>query len=154
KYSFTGIGPGTYRLREQGRAGWLQTSADPNDVPAQSGQDVSSGLDFGTFQRATFNGHVVNDLNGNGSVGAGEPGLAGWTVNLLNDADGSPAASATTDSSGSYSFPGIGPGTYRVAEVTPAGWLQTPQPPLSPIVPGRSGQNVSAGLDFTNFQPL
>ncbi|HUE70720.1 MAG TPA: ice-binding family protein [Pirellulaceae bacterium] len=48
-YSFTDLGPGTYRLREVLRTGWTQTTPDPADITLTSGQDVT-GIDFGNFR--------------------------------------------------------------------------------------------------------
>jgi hypothetical protein len=92
-------------------------------------------------------GQVYNDLNGDGKKQGKEPGLAGWTVNLL-DPSGNVAFSAVTDSSGNYSFNGVFPGTFTVAEVLQSGWTQT-QPVNPPVytVTTQSGQNVS-GLVF------
>ena len=42
----------------------------------------STGLDFGNFQLVNVSGEVYNDLNGNGNLDPGDPGLQGWTVNL------------------------------------------------------------------------
>ena len=86
-------------------------------MTAQSGSTVT-GLDFGNFKTITVTGNVYNDLDGNGLRGSGEPGLAGWTVDL-EDSQGNVLASALTDSNGNYSFTGVGGGSYQVAEVVP-----------------------------------
>ena len=44
----------------------------------------------------------------------GEPGLPGWTIDLL-DAAGAIVATTVTDANGDYSFADVGPGTYTVA---------------------------------------
>ena len=75
-----------------------------------------SGLDFGNFKLITVTGDVYNDLDGNGLRGSGEPGLAGWTVDL-EDSSGNVLATVLTDSNGNYSFTGVGGGSYQVAEV-------------------------------------
>ena len=78
---------------------------------------------------------------------AGEPGLAGWTVDL-EDSSGNMLASVLTDSNGNYSFTGVGGGTYLVAEVVQTNWVQTqPLYPTVYTVTIQSGQNVS-GLTF------
>ena len=73
---------------------------------------------------ATLNGEVYNDLNGDGTLQAGDPGLSGWTVQLLNTSN-SVVATATTDSSGDYSFTGVISGSYTVAVVATAGYVPT-----------------------------
>ena len=48
-------------------------------LTATSGSS-QTGLDFGNFQLVNFTGDIYNDLNGNGNLDPGEPGLQGWTV--------------------------------------------------------------------------
>src|SRR5205814_10690066 len=50
QYSFADLGPGSYRVRQVVLATWAQTTANPADVPARSGVNVS-GLDFGDQQQ-------------------------------------------------------------------------------------------------------
>jgi hypothetical protein len=70
------------------------------------------------FNRLKISGHVFADPDGNGTRGDTEPGLAGVTVNLLDDT-GTVIASTTTDSGGGYDFTeqaGIpGTGNFTVA---------------------------------------
>ncbi len=77
---------------------------------------------------ASIRGSKFNDLNGDGVLNAGEPGLANWTIYLdLNGNNaldpGEPAA--LTDSNGNYSFTGLADGLYSVREVDQPGWVQT-----------------------------
>src|SRR5204863_9057055 len=63
----------------------------------------SSGNEFLAQQRnASIAGHVYNDLNGNGSLDSGEPGIQNVTVTLSG---GTPASggTTTTDANGNYS---------------------------------------------------
>ena len=95
-----------------------------------SGQSVAN-LNFGDFQTVTFSGEVFNDLNGNGTLDGGEPGLAGWTVNLLNSSN-QVVATATTDSQRRLlvhrrrpgDLHGPGSAAVRLRPVQPAGDLQ------------------------------
>src|SRR5262249_18626450 len=114
-YSFTGVGRGTYRVRERVQAGWLQTSSNPAAIPAMSGTNCGAQT-FVLFQSITCSGQVFQDFNGNGTQDAGDTGLPGWVVNLLNAATNSTVASTTTDAGGNYSFTGVAPGTYRVRD--------------------------------------
>ncbi|MEG5042100.1 MULTISPECIES: SdrD B-like domain-containing protein [unclassified Microcoleus] len=45
-YSFANLGPGTYRVREVNQPGWTQTTANPADIIAVSGTNVSN-INFG-----------------------------------------------------------------------------------------------------------
>jgi hypothetical protein len=152
-YSFTGVGPGTYTVQEELQPGWIQTDPAPPGtytVTATSGQDVT-GLLFGNFQLVTFSGEVFNDLNGNGVLDPGDPGLQGWTVNLL-DSSNNIIATTTSAADGSFSFANLGYGVYTIEEVNQSGWYQTaPAPPGTYTVTALSGASQS-GLDFGNFQ--
>jgi hypothetical protein len=144
-YTFAGLGPGTYRVRHVVPAGRVQTTANPADIVATSGANVS-GVSFGsTFTPVTLSGVVFRDLNGNGTRDPGEPGIPGVTVERQTTG-GAVVASTVTGAGGSYALTGAGPGTHRVRQVVPAGLLQvTPNP--SDVVVAVSGVSVS-GLDF------
>jgi len=100
-------------------------------------------------------GMKFNDLNGNGIKEEGEPGLAGWTINLTGPSN----SSAVTDGSGSYSFSSLADGSYTVCETMQATWTQT-FPTSGPACAGStlgysvtiSGGNAVTGKDFGNVQ--
>ncbi|MBK9064547.1 MAG: hypothetical protein IPL89_15345 [Acidobacteria bacterium] len=62
---------------------------------------------------------VWDDLDGDGRQDAGEPGLAGVTVQLWNPAKSQMIASAVTNGSGIYSVVAPQPGSYRIRVVLP-----------------------------------
>ena len=72
---------------------------------------------------------VWEDLDNNGLVDAGEPGIAGIPVNLYldtdNDAapDGAAIDSTVTDGSGNYLFSALLPDTYLVEVVAPVRYI-------------------------------
>ncbi|MCY2927677.1 MAG: hypothetical protein NT031_19995, partial [Planctomycetota bacterium] len=73
-------------------------------------------------------GLVWNDLNGDGVRNAREPAIAGRTVFLDANGDGTldPGEVATlTGADGRFAFAGLPDGLYAVAQVLPAGWVQT-----------------------------
>jgi protocatechuate 3,4-dioxygenase beta subunit len=146
-YSFTGLGPGTYRVREEQQAGWMQTTVDPADITLTSGANLT-GIDFGNFQLAQISGLKFQDTNANGVQDNGEPGLQNWVIDLTNLGTGT-VQTATTDANGNYSFTGVGPGTYRIREEQQTGWMQTTANPTDFTL--TSGANVT-GIDFGNFQ--
>ena len=77
---------------------------------------------------AEIHGTVWDDANQDGVFDGGETGLANWTVFLDTDGDGEldgGELTELTDSNGDFSFTGLSPGTYNVAEVVVAGWEQT-----------------------------
>ena len=70
---------------------------------------------------ASIAGTVYHDRNDNGTIDAGEEGIGGVTIELLQG--GVVVATTTTDANGHYSFTGLMPGTYTVHEVQPGGWI-------------------------------
>ncbi len=74
----------------------------------------------------TISGNVYNDPNANNHRDAGEQGIAGVTLSLFELVDGNyvdTGKTALTDSAGHYKFDGVLPGTYRIVETQPAGYL-------------------------------
>jgi hypothetical protein len=70
---------------------------------------------------------VFDDLNGNGALNAGEPGLAGAVVALISG--GAPVYSATSQADGSYLLTDVVPGQYQLRELLPpAGYYVTTDP--------------------------
>ena len=152
-YTFDVPAAGTYTVREVLQSGYIQTApASPGSYTETlaGGQSVSD-VDFGDFRTVAYSGIVYNDLNGDGSPEGTEPGLAGWTVELL-DGSNQVIATQTTGTGGTYAFTGIGPGTYSIQEVLQAGYVQSSTPARFSET-ATSGQNV-AGLDFGDFQTV
>jgi serine-aspartate repeat-containing protein C/D/E len=151
-FSFTGLTSfaGAYTLSEVVPAGFVQTApAAPGtfSIPLTPGQNATGFL-FGNRAQAALAGSIsgtkFNDLNGNGSRGAEEPGLAGVTIQLQPPSG--PTLTATTDASGAFSFPGLAAGTYVLSEVVPAGFVQT-----APPAPGTISVTLTAGQAATGF---
>ncbi len=138
-YSFTDVLPDTYRIVETQPDGYLSVGATPGTVGGVThgvvtSVDVLSGIsleggndsienNFGETRPASLSGYVYFDANNDGVFDPTESGISGATVDLL-DADGNPTGlTAATDSNGFYSFDNLMPGTYRLAENQPAGYL-------------------------------
>ncbi|MGA2623337.1 MAG: SdrD B-like domain-containing protein, partial [Bacteroidota bacterium] len=119
---------GTYYLDENGgQFGWLETSPTSNDYYFSLNYDSSTGNDFGDWHMppVAMSGTVFNDLNNNGMRDPGEPGLAGWQLNILRNSPGQ-WFSATTDTLGNYTFTDSGYASwYTVYEANTSGWLET-----------------------------
>ncbi|MCU0978062.1 MAG: hypothetical protein MUF25_02725, partial [Pirellulaceae bacterium] len=122
--------PGNHVIREVLPTNWSQTypgSAFGNAHRiAVSASMVLDHIDFGNFQGAVKSGIKFEDLDGDGVKDSGEPGLPGWTINLIGtDLQGaSVALTTTTDIDGSYAF-SLTPGIYTVYETMPGGWSQS-----------------------------
>src|SRR5207248_1818535 len=145
-YSLT-LNAGKYIVVEKTQAGWTESFPAAPDIVAAtgtapsdfgwsvilSGAQTDTGHNFGNFQQATKSGIKFNDLNANGALDSGEPGLSGWTILAYADTGSVPrvldgrhslAASATTGSGGAYSLT-LAPGSYIVTEKTQAGWTES-----------------------------
>src|SRR5580765_2186201 len=75
---------------------------------------------------ATVTAHVFNDLNGDGTLAAGEPGLASVSVYLDKNNNGvheSAEPLGKTNSAGSFAFAGLAAGTYHVRAIIPSGFV-------------------------------
>ncbi|EAS18536.1 hypothetical protein BBFL7_02626, partial [Flavobacteria bacterium BBFL7] len=107
-------------------AGFVQTEGtDPTDVTVVGGTTVTEE-DNGFNVPGTVEGLVYNDLNGNGTQDAGEPGIANVDV-TITDSEGN-VTTTTTAADGSYSADVVAAGTASVdlddADL-PAGFVQT-----------------------------
>ena len=144
-YSFTGLTPGSstsYSVGFTAPSGYTATLANQGaDDTRDSDADVVTGrtqsvtlspgefnptLDAGFYiPSASLGDFVFVDTNHDGVQQAGEPGIPGVVVVLL-DGSNTPIASTTTNASGIYSFTGLTPGVpYSVSFVTPSGYTST-----------------------------
>jgi len=78
----------------------------------------------------TISGTKYNDLNGNGNRDPGEPGLAGWTIQIFRKSGiyWIYVTSATTGSDGSFIASGLQyqpAEQYLVKEILQPGWIRT-----------------------------
>jgi uncharacterized repeat protein (TIGR01451 family) len=189
-YLFAGLAPGTYSVQfvlpagyvfspqnadGQGVNGAFNSDANPvtgitPSVTLVSGQ-INLNVDAGLYQPAALGDFVWIDLDGNGIQNAGEPGLNGVTVNLLDGGGSVIDTTVTANNAGGdpgyYLFAGLAPGTYAVQFVLPAGYVFSPQnadgqgvngpvnsdanpatgiTPAVTLVSGQTNLNVDAGL--------
>ncbi len=126
-YQFSQLMPGNYVLAEVQQPGWGATLTPPM-VTVLPGQ-TTSNVDFGNRALpGSIHGQKWNDLDGDGVKDEGEPGMAGWTIFLDTNQNGTldeGELSTTTGANGTYEFTGLSVGNYRVAEVQSIGWQQT-----------------------------
>ena len=95
-----------------------------------------------------------NDLNGDGILGVGEPGLLGWSVFIDQNSDGAQNAGepgSVTDGAGLYSIPSVPIGANLVRELPAIGWQPTAPGTGMQLVTVPNGSNV-AGVNFGNQQ--
>jgi hypothetical protein len=160
-YSFTNINitpgsitPGSYTVEEVVQQGWNQSyPAVPGTqtvtlVSSEAGPD---NIDFGNWRPTGFSGTVFEDKNGDGIRDPGDPGLVGWTVNLMSGS--TIVANTTTGPGGAYSFTNIAPGSYTVQEIVQSGWTQSyPAAPGTQSVTLVSGVAGPTDVDFGNWR--
>ena len=174
-YSFTDLFPGDYIVDFVAPAGTVLTTANSGNDATDSDADPATGespivtlapgennvtIDAGIVEVASLGDVVFEDLNGNGQQDAGEPGVNGVTVNLIQG--GAQIATTTTDD-GAYSFGGLAPGDYIVEFVAPAGTTfttantgndasdsdadeTTGQSPVVTLASGENDPTIDAGI--------
>ncbi|MFN3188953.1 MAG: FG-GAP-like repeat-containing protein [Aureliella sp.] len=94
--------------------------------------------------RGSINGHLFDDLDGNGVQDDGsedgvaaEPNLAGWHLWIDSNSNAYPDAhevQTTTDADGNYTFSGLLPGDYPV-KVSPVAGYETPSEFIATVEP-------------------
>jgi hypothetical protein len=139
-YLFNGLCPGDYRVEVVPPAGAVasptlqggNTSVDsnPNPSPVTLLFDDTVDLthDFGFYYPpASLGDFVWEDLNRDGTQDAGEPGIDGVVVDLLNCGNPAAIASTLTAGGGAYLFSNLDAGCYQVRFGLPAGYSRTLQ---------------------------
>ena len=97
------------------------TSNDEFSVHLDPG-DSGVNFDFGELIGASLHGSVFDDLNNDGIQDPGEEGIEGVLITLTDDA-GNVVGETLTDENGEYWFDGLAPGTFKLTETQPEGFL-------------------------------
>ncbi|HVP93991.1 MAG TPA: SdrD B-like domain-containing protein [Methanoregulaceae archaeon] len=144
-YNFTNIPYGIYWLNETPQAGYTQSIVTPNKTVTVNRNNLTLFYNFTNIQQlGNLSGYKVNETGW---------GLSGWTINLTNLTQGTPAYNTTTVGDGSYSFTEIPWGEYWLNETPQAGWVQSPSTPNRTIeINGTS--LLIPGQYFNNTQQL
>jgi len=122
-YSFDRLSPGTYKIEAVKQDGWSQTAPKTGSHSVEIKDTSVPSIDFGYAGLRSISGVVFNDINANGVREAGETGVRGWSVTLVQ---GENATSMTeTGADGTYRFESLSPGTYRVELIPQDGWKAT-----------------------------
>lgn len=148
-YAFDNLASGSYIAKEVSQSGWFQTlPASPSYYLFSlfSGESVVD-KNFGNFFPPKIAGYKWHDLNRDGiwqKTGSAEPPLADWVIALGKvyfSSTASPSLSelipieiialSLTGSDGSFSFPVVSSGNYKIFEEKKSSWLST-NPTLRP----------------------
>ena len=128
-YQFGNLAPGSYKVQVSAPSGWFTTlqgqggnAALDSEVDASGNSGVfqivsgqqDAGRDIGLYRKASVGDKVWNDVNLNGLQDVGEGGVGDIKVTLLDGAGTTTIATATTNSSGIYSFANLNPGSYML----------------------------------------
>ena len=143
EFLFDDLVPGTYKLTFITPTGYEITYMDlggvesgDSDIDPANGMTTTevlvsgeNNLDFdgGFYLPASIGDFVWEDLNGNGTQDTGEPGLGGVQVTLTGT-DGSGfdvTLILSTNPDGSYEFPNLRPGSYKLTFGTLPGYIFT-----------------------------
>jgi len=140
-YEFTGLNAGSYTVKfippngyglsddNSGAPGSAKTlSDDANSTTGLSsvitiaqGQSVSY-VDAGLVPNGSISGEIWHDINGNGLINNGEPGIAGVQLTLVGTgADAGITQTVITGTNGLYHFSNVAQGTYIIEMSVPKG---------------------------------
>jgi uncharacterized repeat protein (TIGR01451 family) len=138
-YLFDGLRPGTYRVTFTSPAGHVPSpsnvggddAVDSDPVGGVVVEVIVAGehnptIDAGFVALASLGDFVWADLDGDGVQDAGESGVPGVTVQLLDGA-GDPVAGTSTGDDGRYHFTDLPPGAYRLRFIAPSGSVLSPR---------------------------
>ena len=153
--SFTGLTPGSYEIAVVTPGGTTVTQVSNVLTPTTLTSGQTTTAIEGLFVPGTLTAHVYGDTNSNGTQNAGEPNIAGVTVQLLTGSGAPTGRFAVTDVNGNVTFAGLPPGSYEIAVVTPGGSTITQATNIGTPLALAAGQTVQAieGLNV-GFAPI
>lgn len=125
--AFTNLEPGNYTVIEQPQAGF---SPSTSPVVQFSLNTQDANVFFGNTPNSRITGCKFEDFNQNGYRDGNEPAIAGTTIFIDLNGDGTLSAdepNTVSDQFGRWEFNNLSPGIYRIREVVPAGFFQTTQ---------------------------
>ncbi len=139
RFVFDSLKPGSYKLRVDGRDGYVFSGAlEGGALPLESERDgrgysasftllggvKAENIGFGLLTQGVLSGAVWEDRDFSGTWDEGENGLRGATVALI-DENGSEIARRQTVRSGEFSFDRLMPGAYTLRVTLEDGYVFT-----------------------------
>jgi hypothetical protein len=149
---YTALDTGVYSAKRISAvpAGYIKTSVPDSIAFLISTSGTVDTASYLYFKLVSASGHKFNDLNGNGALDAGEPGIANWTINVSGNGGGN----VVTDANGDWSIATLAGGSHTISEPAVAGWNQT-FAASGLVFTAQSGNLPGAnktGKDFGNFK--
>ncbi|HEV3344302.1 MAG TPA: SdrD B-like domain-containing protein, partial [Pirellulales bacterium] len=144
QFSFSGLTAGAYTVEEVLPTGGTLTT--PTQAVTVTAGQTTTGVLFGELPSIT--GKLFVDLNNNGKLDTGEPGLGAQTVFLNIDGTGVPDAnnpSTTTDSSGNFAFGTEPAATYTVGVQLSANVALSTSTTSVTVTTGHTASGVNLG---------
>lgn len=158
-YVFADVPAGSYQVRQSVPSSYTVLTINgvppgaalqgneppPSSVtkPVQLADGGAASVSFGNNVVGRLSGVVYNDLDGDGSPSAGDPGLGGVTIEVRHPDTGNLVASAVTTGGGVYTIASLPPGTYRVGQTALPGYVT--------LTPAATVTLASGGAATANF---
>ncbi|MFO0802292.1 MAG: SdrD B-like domain-containing protein [Gemmataceae bacterium] len=140
-YTFTSLVPGVYTLTETQPANYADGLDSAGTLGGNPANDVVAGINMGPAasgtgynfgeRGSTIGGTVYRDSNRDGTRQPGEPGIPGVTIELYDPITNNLIATTTTDANGSYTFVNLPAGNYRIVEIQPQDYGNSPVGPAT-----------------------
>jgi hypothetical protein len=150
-FEFPGLTVGSYSVSVTNPGNYVNSSANEVSFEVDGTINIPS-INFGLVAEedlGEISGTVYNDENRNRVFDAGEAGLAGAKL-LLMDSEGAFLVDFTTEADGAYLFQGLLAGTYSIREEDPDGYYSTTANEVSePLAAGE----LLTDVNFGDFMP-
>ncbi|HEX8323597.1 MAG TPA: SdrD B-like domain-containing protein [Tepidisphaeraceae bacterium] len=149
--TFAGVLMGTYTLRAAAPDASYTAAEAFTTINVTSNSVVVAPLPFVPAGTAQLSGYVINDKNTDGRWSSGEAGIAGRTVYLDANKNGTLDAGERTQvtaSNGKYVFTGLAAGTYSLRQILPEGSTQTRPASGTALSATVLNGAIRSGLDF------
>jgi plastocyanin len=126
-YSFANAVPGAGTVSVTAPSGFSVAGNASRPIDLHSPDFQALDQDFFVVQQASgsISGSVREDLNGSGTLDAGEGGVGGVVIGLDTNGDQAADTTATTNGEGAYSFGNLTSRNYRVILSVPDGYQNT-----------------------------
>ncbi len=125
---------------------------DKNNIVLGAGENVV--CTFTNTKYGSISGHKYHDLDGLASTTNDRKPVYGYTIFIDTNKDGilDPGEKSTTTAiDGSYSFTGLEPGEYTIAEVMKIGWIVLPGTSTAWTIKLSAGEDKK-NVDFINIE--